>query len=294
MKKIKRNPWAALTALLLCAALTACGGASASSSAPAPESAPPAQTASPAESPAEENAPAPESGEAVELTISAAASLTDVMNELFTLYNANGNSVTFTPNYGASGTLQTQIEEGAPADLFFSAAQKQMNALEEKGLLLEGSRRDLLENKVVLIVPKDNAAGITSYEDAATDKVKTIALGEPKGVPVGQYSEEIFTSLGILDQVAAKATYGSDVRQVLTWVESGEVDCGVVYATDAATSDQVTVVCEAPEGSCKQVIYPAAILKDSANAQAAGQFLDFLATDEAKAAFEKYGFQVLA
>lgn len=230
--------------------------------------------------------------EQVELSVSAAASLTDCMNELFALYQTKVPEVSFISNYGASGTLQTQIEEGAPADLFFSAAQKQMDALEEKNLLLEGSRKDLLENKVVLIVPKDKT-GIASFEDAAGDSVKTIALGEPSGVPVGQYSEEIFTSLGILDAVKAKATYGSDVRQVLTWVESGEADCGVVYATDAAVSDSVTVICEAPEGSCKPVLYPAAILKNCQNSQAAQAFLTFLSSEEAKSVFEKYGFSVL-
>lgn len=277
-------------ALLLGAAMAAslfgCGAAPSASENTPSESVP-------AQSAASETASNSENSGSVSLTISAAASLTDVMNELFTMYQAQAPGVSFVPNYGASGTLQAQIEEGAPADLFFSAAQKQMNALEENGLLLEDSRKDLLENKVVLIVPKDSAAGITSYEDAAGDKVKTIALGEPQGVPVGQYSEEIFTALGLLDQVKAKATYGSDVRQVLTWVESGEVDCGVVYATDAATSDKVTVVCEAPAGSCKPVIYPAAILKDSQNAGAAAQFLTFLSTDEAKAVFEKYGFTAL-
>ena len=221
--------------------------------------------------------------EQVELSVSAAASLTDCMNELFALYQTKVPEVSFISNYGASGTLQTQIEEGAPADLFFSAAQKQMDALEEKNLLLEGSRKDLLENKVVLIVPKDKT-GIASFEDAAGDSVKTIALGEPSGVPVGQYRENFFTD---------QSTYGPDVRQVLTWVESGEADCGVVYATDAAVSDSVTVICEAPEGSCKPVLYPAAILKNCQNPQAAQAFLTFLSSEEAKSVFEKYGFSVL-
>lgn len=272
-----------LAALLLCAAtaiLSACGP-SAGPAQPAPQSSGQASA---------QEAPPP--AQTIELTVSAAASLTDVMNELFTLYRPSGYQAAFMPNYGASGTLQTQIEEGAPADLFFSAAQKQMNALEEKGLLLDGARKDLLQNKVVLIVPKGNAAGIASFADAA-EKAKTIALGEPKGVPVGQYSEEIFTSLGLLDQVKTKAAYGSDVRQVLTWVESGEADCGVVYATDAAASADCAVVCEAPEGSCKPVVYPAAVLRDSQNPQAAKAFLDFLSTDEAKAVFEKYGFTAL-
>lgn len=291
---LSKKSW---VALLLCTALSVlsgCGAPSPSteSSSPSDGAGTPSQESASAASEQMEIAPPAESG-GIELTISAAASLTDVMDELFTLYQKQEPGVTFVPNYGASGTLQTQIEEGAPADLFFSAAQKQMNTLEEKGLLLDGSRRDLLENKVVLIVPKDSTAGIASYEDVSTGKVKTIALGEPKGVPVGQYSEEIFTSLGSLEQVKAKATYGSDVRQVLTWVESGEVDCGVVYATDAATSDKVSIVFEAPEGSCKPVVYPAAILKDSENAETSQKFLDFLSTDEAKALFEKYGFTTL-
>lgn len=262
--------------LIFCTALVLLAGCG-KSAAPASSTPAPASTSAPAQ---------------VELSVSSAASLTDCMNELFTLYQSHAPEVSFIPNYGASGTLQTQIEEGAPADLFFSAAQKQMNALEEKNLLLEGSRKDLLENKVVLIVPKDKT-GIASFEDAAGDQVKTIALGEPAGVPVGQYSEEIFTHLGILDAVKAKAAYGSDVRQVLTWTESGEADCGVVYATDAAISDKITVVCEAPEGSCKPVIYPAAVLKDSQNPEAAQAFLAFLSTEEAKSVFEKYGFSVL-
>lgn len=229
---------------------------------------------------------------AADLTVSAAASLTDVLNELSKSYQDANPGVKVTMTYGASGALQTQIEEGAPSDLFLSAAQKQMTALEDKGLLLDGTKKDLLVNKVVLITPKDSQKGIKSFDDVNTDKVGKIALGEPKSVPVGQYSEEIFTSLKTLDAVKKKAVYGTDVRQVLTWVESGEVDCGVVYATDAAVSDKVTVAAEAPEGSHKPVVYPAAVLKSSKNPDAAKAFLAFLSSDEAKAAFEKYGFEV--
>jgi len=149
-----------------------------------------------------------------------------------------------------------------------------------------------LINKVVLITPKDSKADITAFADLTSDKVKRIALGEPKGVPVGQYSEEIFTSLNILDQMKAKAVYGSDVRQVLTWTEAGEVDCGIVYATDAATSQKIKVVAEAPAGSHKPVIYPAAAIKASKNLDEAKDFLTFLSTPEVTKIFEKYGFQV--
>lgn len=233
---------------------------------------------------------ATEEAEPVELTVLAAASLTDVTKDLADLYKEIAPNVTLTFSYGASGALQTQIEEGAPADLFLSAATKQMDALEEGELLLDGTKKELLINKVVLISPTDSTLGLTSFEDLGTDEVKLIALGEPESVPVGQYSEEVFTSLGILDTVKAKANYGSDVKQVLTWVESGEVDCGVVYSTDAIISDKVNIICEAPEGSHTDIIYPAAVIQSSAYPDEAKAFLDFLSTDDAAKAFEKYGF----
>lgn len=226
----------------------------------------------------------------VELHVSAAASLTNAMNELAELYAKENPNVKIIFNFGSSGALQQAIENGGETDLFFSAAQKQMNTLEEKSELAEGTRRDLLCNEVVLIVPVDSNKNISNFNDAATDKVEKIALGEPKGVPVGQYSEEIFTALNILDAVKAKAVYGSDVRQVLAWTETGEVDCGVVYATDAAISDKVKVICVAPEGSHKPVIYPAAAIKSSKNLDAAKKFLDFTGSDAAKKVFAKYGF----
>lgn len=228
----------------------------------------------------------------VELHVSAAASLTNAMNELAELYAKDNPNVKIVFNFGSSGALQQAIENGGETDLFFSAAQKQMNALDEKGELAEGTRKDLLRNEVVLIVPNDSDKNISDFNDVATDKVEKIALGEPKGVPVGQYSEEIFTALNILDAVRAKAVYGSDVRQVLAWTESGEVDCGVVYATDAAISDKVKIICAAPEGTHKPVIYPAAAIKSSKNLDAAKKFLDFTSSDAAKKVFAKYGFLV--
>jgi len=230
--------------------------------------------------------------EKVEIFVSAAASLTDVMKEIAQMYEKENPNVKLTFSFGASGALQTAIEQGAPSDVFLSAAQKQMDALDKGGLLADGTKKDLLINKLVLITPKDSKAGITSFNDITTQKVKRIALGEPKGVPVGQYSEEVFKSLNFLDEAKAKAAYGSDVRQVLTWVESGEVDCGIVYATDAATSKKVSVVAEAPEGSHKPVIYPAAVLKASKNSEQAKAFLDYLSKPEVGKVFEKYGFKL--
>ena len=231
--------------------------------------------------------------EPVELSIAAAASLTDAMKDLAALYESKNPGVKLTFNFGSSGALEQAIENGGKADLFFSAAQKQMNMLDEAGELAEGTRRDLLQNEVVLIVPKNSAVDVKTFEDLAREDVKRIALGEPKGVPVGQYSEEILTALNLLDAVKAKAVYGSDVRQVLAWVESDEADCGIVYATDAAISDKVKVVAVAPEGSHKPVVYPAAVIKNSKQLDAAKKFLDFTTSAEAGKIFEHYGFKVV-
>jgi molybdate transport system substrate-binding protein len=236
------------------------------------------------------NAAQEEQEEQVELLISAAASLNNVAEDLMKLYKNKAPHVKLTFTFASSGALQTQIEEGAPADIFMSAALKQMNALEEGGYILEDTKKELLVNKVVLIVPKGNPAQVGSFEDLATDKVKLVALGDPESVPVGQYSEEIFNSLGLLEEVKIKANYGTDVPQVLSWVESGEVDCGLVYATDAASSDEVEVISAAPENSHKPVIYPVAVLKASKNVDEAKKFVDFLSSPEAKVTFESYGF----
>lgn len=230
--------------------------------------------------------------EKIELIVAAATSLTDVAVEIADMYKAVAPDITITYTFGSSGALQTQIEEGAPVDIFMSAAKKQMTALKEKGLLNETTIKELLVNKVILITPKDSTKGISSFDDIADEKVSTIALGEPGSVPVGQYSEEIFTTLKILDKAKAKANYGSDVRQVLTWVETGVVDCGVVYATDAATSDTISIVCEAPEGSHKPVIYPVAALKNSKYSAEAQAFLDYLSSAEVINVFKNYGFDM--
>jgi molybdate transport system substrate-binding protein len=232
-----------------------------------------------------------EPAEEVELTVSAAASLTEAMGEIQALYQTEKPNVTLVFNFGSSGSLQQQIEQGAPVDVFFSAAIKQMTALEEKGLVAEGTKKELLENKIVLITPKDKT-DLMSFEDLVTDKAKQIGLGEPGSVPVGQYSEEIFTNLGILDQVKPKSVYGKDVKSVLTWVEQGEVDAGIVYATDANVSDKINIICSAPEGSHKPVIYPVAAIKDSVHLEDTKAFIEFLSSDKVKQTFEKYGFAV--
>lgn len=230
-------------------------------------------------------------GEQLELSVSAAASMTDAMKEVGMLYEEEHPQVHVVYNFGSSGALQQAIENGGTADIFVSAAQKQMDVLEEKGMLAAGKRVDLLKNDIVLIEAVDSQLMLADFGSVLDPAVQHIALGEPKGVPVGQYSEEIFRALGILDQVKARAVYGSDVRQVLAWVETGNADCGVVYATDAALSDKVRVVTAAPADTHRPIIYPAAVLKDAPHAEEAAAFLTFLQSDKAQAVFVKYGFQ---
>lgn len=234
----------------------------------------------------------PSEKQKTELIIAAASSLKDAMEELKGLYEAQETGVTLTFTFDSSGTLQQQIEQGAPVDLFVSAAMKQMSALKEKGLIVEESMVELLENKVVLICA-EGITGITSFEDLAKDSVEKIALGEPSSVPVGQYAEEILSNLGIQEAIQPKVVYGKNVREVLSWVETGNAEVGVVYATDAKISDKVVTVTEAPQGSHSPVIYPAAVMKASENQEVAQAFLKFLLTEEAEGVFEKYGYSMV-
>jgi len=227
----------------------------------------------------------------VNLTISAAASLKESLEEIKTIYAKEAPSTTLTYNFGSSGTLQQQIEQGANADIFISAAKKQMDTLDSKNLIMKDSRKDFLINDVVLVTPK-NSSSITSFNDLTSDKTKIIALGEPKSVPAGEYAEEVFTKLGILDKVKTKVVYGKDVKEVLTWVETGNADAGVVYETDAKVSAKVKVIAVASSDSHKPIVYPAAIIKSSSNVDAAKKFMKFLNDDKARGVFEKYGFKL--
>lgn len=227
-----------------------------------------------------------------EIYVLAAASLTDVLTELANNYKKE-TSTEIIFSFASSGALQAQIEASAPADIFFSAAQKQMNALEEKGLIDSETRKDLLENKVVLISPKNSNLNIKSFTDITNSNVKKLGLGEPKSVPVGQYSEEILSNLSILDIAKEKAVYGSDVRNVLDWVETAEVDCGIVYATDAKIAKNINIIAEAPEGTHKKVIYPISIVKSSQNKEEAKKFIEYISTDKSKEIFQNYGFTVV-
>lgn len=229
--------------------------------------------------------------EPVTILMAAAASLEYSMkDELIPMFQEQHPNITVEGTYDSSGKLQTQIESGIDADLFFSAAEKQMTALKDENLIDGDSIQNLLENKIVLVVPSDKKDAYTKYEDVVN--AETIAVGDPESVPVGQYSQEALTSLGLWDQVSAKASLGTNVTEVLNWVSEGSADAGIVYATDAATKkDSLAVVAEAPEGSLAQkVLYPAGIVSSSTKKDAAQLFLDFLASDQASKVFEEYGF----
>lgn len=228
----------------------------------------------------------------VELIISAAASLTDAMEEIKTLYEEVQPNVKLTMNYGSSGTLQQQIEQGAPADVFMSAAPKQMNALEEKDLIIKETRRDLLENKMVLIVSKD-VTDIKYFADLTGDRINKLAIGAPESVPAGKYAQEIMQNIAIWDKVQPKLVLAKDVRQILTYVESGDCEAGILYETDTKTSGKVRIAEYAPEKSHSPILYPAAAIKNSKYAKEAKEFLSFLNNDEVKKIFEKYGFTYL-
>lgn len=227
-----------------------------------------------------------------ELTISAAASLKDALEEIKPIYQQKEPEVKLVYNLGSSGSLQQQIEQGAPVDIFISAAAKQMDALEANNLLLAGTRRNLLSNQMVLITPK-NFTGVASFEDLTKPEVKKIALGEPSSVPAGQYAEETLKFYGLLEKVKDKFVYAKDVRQVLSYVELGNVEAGLVYLTDAKTSREVQIVATASPESHSPIIYPIAVIKDSKKPEIAKEFGGFLASTEAQAVFNKYGFQTV-
>lgn len=242
--------------------------------------------------------------EEVELIVFAAASMTETLTEIADMYKKAAPNVTLTFNFDSSGTLKTQIQEGADCDVFISASPKQMNQLDKDAdpavntdgldFVLAGTRLNLLENKVVLVVPDGNPAGVESFEDILTDKVSLICLGNDD-VPVGQYSKKILTYLGSSAEdleAASKVTYGSNVKEVTTQVGEAAVDCGIIYATDAFSAG-LTIVAEATPEMCGQVIYPAAVLNITKNEEPAKAFLEYLQTPECAAVFEGVGFTAL-
>lgn len=269
-------------ALGLTLSLTACGGN---------------KETPPAEEP-EEPAVTEPAAEPVELFVFAAASMTETMDQIIGLYKDVAPNVTVIPTYDSSGTLLTQIQEGADCDLFISAAPKQMNALDEEGSLLDGTRLDLLENKVTLTVPDGNPKGIETFDQLAellTSGDVMLAMGN-SDVPVGQYTQKIFAYYGLDEESLAASgvlTYGSNVKEVTTHVSEATVDCGIIYATDAYSAG-LEVVDGATAEMCGQVIYPAAVLGNSQHPDEAKAFLEYIQSDDAKAVFEGVGFTPLS
>ena len=275
----------ALICLLMLALFAACG----ETSTPDPE--PPAET-EPVATP-EPEADASDEAEPVELLVGAAMSLYDVTKDLAEAYQAENPHVTLDFTYASSGALQGQIEEGAPIDIFMSAAAAQMWNLEEQGLIY-GTGRNVVTNTVALIVPADSDLDIESFADLASDHVGIVGVGDPEAMPIGRFAQEVFVSLEIDDVVYEKAVLGSDVRQILTWVELGEVDAGVVFMTDAITSEDVRVIEVADGALHSPSVNPVGIVETSAHREAAQSFIDFLFSDAARAIFERHGFTMYA
>ncbi len=224
------------------------------------------------------------------ISVSVAISLKEAVTEIAKAYEEKtGDKVEFT--FGSSGQLLAQIKAGQAADIFISAAQKQADDLAKDGLVLEGSKRIIAGNSLVLIVPQAQKNPVSDWKGLAKPEVKRIALGEPKTVPAGQYGTQVLKSLELTDAVKDKIVYGANVRQVLTYVEMGEVDAGVVYLTDARESgDKVKVIATAAPNTHDPIVYPAVVVKTSKKAETATRFLDFFATEKSKGILTAKGF----
>lgn len=232
-----------------------------------------------------------------DLTVFAAASMTESLTEVKAEFEKENPDLNLIFNFDSSGTLKSQIAEGARCDVFISAASKQMDELDptsdkwDSDVEIDSdSRLDLLENEVTLAIKEDSKKDIKSFEDLNSDLVETIALGNAD-VPVGQYSESILKNMGLWDDIQNKVSFASNVKEVTSWISEGAVDCGIIYSTDAKASSLKIVAKADPSLQDKKVIYPAAILKDSPNRDDAYKFLSFLNGDKASEIFEKYGFK---
>ncbi|HOP73119.1 molybdate ABC transporter substrate-binding protein [Thermoclostridium caenicola] len=228
----------------------------------------------------------------VTLTLSAAQSLKDVLAEITALYQEKYPQTQVVVNLGGSGSLQRQIEQGAPVDLFISAAVDNMEQLKNKGLLHEDTCYNLLQNRLVLVTPKDEL-NINGFDDLLSDRVKVVALGEPGSVPAGKYALEALSCFGMDESIKQKAVYAKDVKEVAAWVESGNAQAGMVYATDVLSAKGLRIAAEAPPESHSPIVYPAGVIKGG-QVKEAQRMLKFLFSEEAAAIFEEYGFTVLS
>lgn len=230
--------------------------------------------------------------EDVELTVSAAASLNEALTDIQKKYKEKHPEVTIKFNFGASGSLQQQISQGAPVDLFISAAEDKFNKLVDDGMIDKKESTNLVENELVLIVPKNSTLNIKSFEDLATANLSKMALGTPEAVPAGLYGKETLVALKIWDKLENKLVYGKDVRQVLSYVETGNVDAGIVYKTDALISDKISTVATASSDTHTPIIYPLGIVKDTKHHEEAKAFYNYLQSDASKKILKEYGFKV--
>jgi molybdate transport system substrate-binding protein len=227
-----------------------------------------------------------------EITVSAAISLKNAFEEIGKRYAAGNKDVNVNFNFGASGDLMAQVKGGAPVDVFASAALKDMDDLDSAGFVMKDTRKNFVANSVVLIVPSTSRIALSSFEDLKKAEVKKIAVGNPKTVPVGRYSDETFQYYKISDMIQAKLIFAENVRQVLDYVARGEVDAGVVYSTDAMVKRQeVKIIATAPESSHKPVIYPIAVVKGTKDEKAAKSFIAIVTSDEGRKILSKYGFK---
>ena len=227
--------------------------------------------------------------EAPALSIAVAASLQDAMNQLGPAFEQSHPGIRVSFNFGGSGMLAQQIERGAPADIFLAAATKPMDELAAQGLVWNDTRRDLLRNQIVLITPAGKTE-LNSFAGLTSSSVKLIALGEPGSVPAGGYGRQVLESMGLWTAIQGKLVLAKDVRQVLTYVETGNADAGIVYATDVGQSAAVHIAAVAPESSHAPVTYPVAVIKDSRNPSGARAFVAFLEGQQAGATFRRFGF----
>lgn len=226
----------------------------------------------------------------VQITVSAAISLTDALEDIKTQYEADHDvSVNF--NFGSSGKLAQQIEQGAPSDLFFSANQEWMDTLEDEKVIDTGIRSDITENNLVVIAQQDSSIELSAISDIEPSELDKTAVGNPDSVPAGKYTKQALKHVDMWDSIQDQVVLAKDVRQVLTYVESGNTDIGFVYGSDARISDQVKVVTKVGDKTHDPIIYPAAVVNDSEEKNAAKNFLDYLTTDDAQTIFEKYGFR---
>lgn len=228
----------------------------------------------------------------IELNVSAALGLKDALLAIQQAYEQQHPQIKIVFNFAATGSLQRQIEQGAPADIFISAAHQQVDALQAKGLIIRESRRNLVGNKLVLIIPRNSSLQIADFKDVRNPAIRQFAMGAPETVPAGEYAKQVFRKLQIWDQVKEKAVLSKDVLSVIHYVATGNVDAGVAFSTAAATNSEVKVIAEAPPGSHEEIIFPGAVLTTAKNPEEAMAFLDYLSSAPAVQIFAQYGFSI--